>query len=136
MVDEQKIRESFGRQGLMSTLGAKLVTVSEGSVTIECARHAGLTQQHGFFHAGVLTSLADSACGYAAFTLMPPGNDVLTVEFKINLLKPADTNKVIAVGTVIQAGKTLTVCEGHVYDESGSKLLARMTATMIARTPG
>ena len=131
-MDENSIRNSFRKQGLMTTLGAKLVAIEQGKVIIECLFNEGLSQQHGFFHAGVLTSIADSACGYAALTVMPPGKDVLSVEFKINLLKPANTSKIIATGTVLQSGKTLTICEGNVFDETQTKLIARMTATMIA----
>lgn len=116
----------------MTTLGATLVSVEPGKVTIECALNAGLTQQNGYFHAGVLTSIVDSACGYAALTMMPEEKEVLSVEFKINFLKPANTSRIIAIGSVLQSGKTLTVCEGHVYDETKTKLLAKMTATMIA----
>jgi uncharacterized protein (TIGR00369 family) len=131
-MDENKIRLSFSKQGLMKTLDAKLISVEEGKVRIECSLNEGLTQQHGFFHAGVLTSIVDSACGYAAWTVMPEGKDVLTVEFKVNFLKPADTPKIIAIGTVLQSGKNLTVCEGSVYDETNTKLLAKMQATMVA----
>jgi uncharacterized protein (TIGR00369 family) len=116
----------------MTTLGARLTNIEPGKVTIECSLHEGLTQQHGFFHAGVLTSIVDSACGYAALTLMPEDKEVLSVEFKINFLKPANTSKIIATGTVLQSGNKLTVCEGHVYDETKTRLLAKMTATMIA----
>lgn len=116
----------------MTTLGAELVAVESGKVTIECAWREGLTQQHGFFHAGAITSIVDSACGYAALTLMSPENEVLAVELKINFLKPANTLKIIATGTVIQSGKRITVCEGNVYDETGTKLLAKVLATMMA----
>ena len=117
----------------MITLGAKLVSVEQGGVVIECPWSEGLTQQHGFFHAGVLTTIADSACGYAALTMMPEGREVLTVEFKVNFLRPANTHKIIARGSVVHSGKTLTVCNGEVFDETGSKLLAKMTATMITK---
>ncbi|MBK7939669.1 MAG: PaaI family thioesterase [Lewinellaceae bacterium] len=80
--------------------------------------------------------MADSACGYAALTMMPDDMDVLSVEFKVNLLKPAQTSKLIAIGKVLQSGKTLTICEGYVYDESQTKLIAKMTATMIAIIKG
>lgn len=126
-----KIESSFAKQGLMNTLGATLDKVESGVVQISCAFNEGLSQQHNYFHAGVLTSIVDSACGYAALTLAPEGKEVLSVEFKINLLRPANTSKIIAIGKVIHAGKTLTVCEGSVYDETGVKLIARMTATMI-----
>ena len=128
----ERIKESFGKQGLMQTLNARLSEVEKGRVKITCDFSKALTQQHGFFHAGVLTSIVDSACGYAALTLMPVDKEVLSVEFKINFLKPANTSKLIATGTVLQSGKTLTVCEGHVFDETETKLLAKMTATMMA----
>ena len=128
----ERIKESFDKQGLMHTLNARLLEVEKGQVRIACDFSEGLSQQHGYFHAGVLTSIVDSACGYAALTLMPPDKEVLSVEFKINFLKPANTSKLIAKGKVLQSGKSLTICEGHVYDETENKLLAKMTATMIA----
>ena len=131
MFFHQKILDSFSRQGLMQTLGACVVGIEAGKVILECPFSERLSQQHGFFHAGVLTSLADSACGYAALSVMPETADVLSGEFKINLLKPAKTEKTIATGTVLQAGKTLVVCEATVTDASGEKLLAKMTATMF-----
>ena len=134
MTIENKIRTSFQLQGIMTTLGAKLISVEPGKVIIECPWHEGLTQQHGYFHAGVLTTIVDSACGYAALTMMPEDKEVLSVEFKINFLNPANTSRLIATGTVLQAGKTLTICEGVVYDDTNTKLLAKMTATMMAIT--
>lgn len=127
----EKIKQSFDQQGLMKTLKAELVSVENGEVKISCTFSEALTQQHGFFHAGVATSIVDSACGYAALTMMPEDKEVLTVEFKVNFMKPAKTDKLIAVGKVLQSGKTLTVCEGYVYDSSGEKLISKMTATMI-----
>lgn len=129
----ERIKQSFEKQGLMGTLNAQLVGVEKGMVKITCEYSKNLTQQHGFFHAGVATSIADSACGYAALTMMAEDMDVLSIEFKINFLKPAQTAKLIAIGKVLQSGKTLTV-EGYVYDESETKLLAKMTATMISIT--
>ncbi len=126
-----KIESSFNKQGLMHTLNATLDRVESGTVQISCQYHEGLSQQHHFFHAGVMTSIVDSACGYAALTLSSDDKEVLSVEFKINFLKPAHTPKVIAIGKVLQSGKTLTICEGSVYDETETILLARMTATMI-----
>ncbi|MDN5284632.1 MAG: PaaI family thioesterase [Mucilaginibacter sp.] len=128
----ERIKQSFNNQGLMHTLNAQLVEVKKGQVKISCEFSDALTQQHGFFHAGVATSIADSACGYAALTMMPENVEVLTVEFKVNFLKPAQTSKLIAIGKVLQAGKTLTVCEGNVYDSNEEKLIARMIATMIS----
>jgi uncharacterized protein (TIGR00369 family) len=128
----ERINQSFDRQGLMRTLNAHLVSVEKGQVKISCEFSEALTQQHGFFHAGVATSLVDTACGYAALTMMPEHVEVLTVEFKVNFLKPAKTPKLITMGRVIQSGKTLTVCEGYVFDQHEDKLIAKMTATMIA----
>ena len=128
----ERIRESFDRQGFMRTLGAVLESVEPGTVTITCGFAEGLTQQHGLLHGGVVASLVDVACGYAALSVMPADREVLTVEFKINFLKPAQTERVIAVGQVVQAGRTLTVCEGSVFDATRTRLLARMTTTMMA----
>jgi uncharacterized protein (TIGR00369 family) len=125
------IEASFNKQGLMRTLNASLDKVESGLVQISSRFNEGLSQQHNFFHAGVITGIVDSACGYAALTLAPVDKEVLTVEFKVNFLKPAATAKIIAIGKVIQSGKTLTVCEGNVYDETGEKLIARMTATIM-----
>ena len=128
----ERIKQSFEKQGLMQTLGARLTEVEKGQVKITCEFSEALTEQNGFFHAGVATSIVDSACGYAALTMMPENVEVLTIEFKVNFLKPAQTPKLIAIGKVLQSGKTLTVCEGYVYDSNEDKLIARMTATMIA----
>lgn len=128
----EKIKQSFDRQGIMRTLNAQLAAVSKGEVKITCDFSEGLTQQHGFIHAGVATTLVDSACGYAALTLMPEHTEVLTVEFKVNFLKPAKTDQLITIGKVLQAGKRLTICEGYVYDSKEEVLIAKMTATMIA----
>ena len=129
----QRIQSSFEKQGFMGTLGARLQTVSLGKVIITCPFKKGLTQQHGFFHAGVLTSIVDSACGYAALTTMPEGKEVLSVEFKINMMRPAQSSQIIATGQVLKSGRTLTICEGVVTDETGEKVFAKMMATMISR---
>jgi len=133
MTDEliNRIKSSFTKQGLMKTLNASLIKVESGLVQINSDFNESLSQQNNFFHAGVISGIADSACGYAALTLAPKDKDVLTVEFKINLMKPSNTTRIIAIGKVIQAGKTLTICEGNVFDASGQKLLARMTATIM-----
>lgn len=128
----ERIRESFGRQGFMRTIGAVLESVESGTVTITCGFDEGLTQQHGLLHGGVVASLVDVACGYAALSVMPEEREVLTVEFKVHFLKPAQTDRLIAVGQVVQAGRTLTVCEGSVFDATRTRVLARMTATMMA----
>lgn len=131
MTDFKKTEESFNRQGLMKTLGATLESVEQGRVTITVPFQASLTQQNGCFHAGVMTSILDSACGYAALTAVAEDNEVLTVEFKINFLKPAMASQLIAIGQVIQSGKRLVICEGTVYDETKEKVLAKMIATII-----
>ena len=128
----ERIRHSFDRQGFMRTVGATLESVEPGTVTIACGFDAGLTQQHGLLHGGLLATLVDVACGYAALSVLPADREVLTVEFKINFLKPAKTDRVIAVGQVVQAGRTLTVCEGTAVDSTRTRILARMTATMMA----
>jgi uncharacterized protein (TIGR00369 family) len=127
-----RIRQSFDRQGFMRMLGATLESVESGTVTISCGFDERLTQQHGLLHGGLLASLADVACGYAALSMMPAEREVLTVEFKINFLKPAKTERIVAVGQVVQAGRTLTVCEGTVFDATRERVLARMAATMMA----
>jgi uncharacterized protein (TIGR00369 family) len=101
-------------------------------VTITCGFGDGLTQQHGLWHGGVVASLVDVACGYAALSMMPADREVLTVEFKVHFLKPAKTGRLIAVGQVVQAGRTLTVCEGSAFDATRTRVLAKMTATMMA----
>src|SRR4026208_1088661 len=128
----ERVRHSFEKQGLMRTLGAALQSVESGKVTITCAANERLTQQHGLVHGGVVATLADVACGYAALTMMPDDREVLTVEFKGHFLKPARTDRLICVGQVVQSGRTLTVCDGSVFDGTGSVLLAKMTATMMA----
>lgn len=133
---ERTVRESFARQQFMHTLGAKLLRVEPGAVDIELVFDPALTQQNGFMHAGTITSIADSACGYAALSLMPAGTEVLSVEFKINLMAPARSEKFLAQGRVLKAGRTLTICQGEVYgiDAGEHGLIATMLATMISRT--
>lgn len=109
-----RVRDSFDRQGIMQLLGAAMTRIEPGLTTIELPYRADLTQQHGYFHAGVVATIADSAGGYAAYTLMPAGSSVLTVEYKINLLAPADGEHLVATGRVIRSGRTLTVCEVEV----------------------
>lgn len=132
----ERIKQNFDRQGLMKTLNAELTSVEKGQVKISCGFSEALTQQHGYFHAGVTTSIVDSACGYAALTLLTDNIEVLTIEFKVNFLKPAKTKKLVAIGKVLQSGKTLTVCDGFVFDETESKLIAKMTATIISIPAG
>jgi uncharacterized protein (TIGR00369 family) len=120
-----------GDIGYCLGLGPKSATPA-WNVTITCGFEERLTQQHGLLHGGLLATLVDVACGYAALSVMPADREVLTVEFKIHFLKPAKTERVFAVGQVVQAGWTLTVCEGSVLDATRARVLARMTATMMA----
>ena len=106
----EQVRQSFARQAFMAHIGAELVAVSPGRCEIGLAHRPELTQQHGYFHAGVVSAIADTAGGYAAFSLMPAGASVLTVEFKINLVAPADGELLVARGQVLKPGRTLTVC--------------------------
>lgn len=131
---EERVRESFNRQTLMKTIGAGLLHVAPGEVAIELPFHAGLTQQHGYLHAGIVTAIADTACGYAAYTLMPEDADVLSVEYKINLLSPARGERFVARALVKRAGRNLSVCEAEVFaiNEDKEKLVAAMLATMMA----
>ena len=131
---ETRIRSSFERQGVMKTIGAHLAQVSPGEVHIELPWSKAVTQQHGFVHAGILSTIADNACGYAAYTLMPAGSEVLGVENKINFLAPAKGERFIAIGKVIKAGRTLAVCSGEVwaYNNGEKTLVAVMQTTMMA----
>ncbi|MDA0998570.1 MAG: PaaI family thioesterase [Proteobacteria bacterium] len=115
------VRSSFAKQGLMRTLGAELADIRPGFVAIRLPFNPGLTQQHGFFHAGGLASIVDSAGGYAAFSLFGDGDGVLTVEFKLNLMAPADGDYLIARGQVIRPGRTLTVTTGEVIAVKGGQ---------------
>ena len=130
---EQRIRSSFSKQGLMTTLGATLTKVAPGCVEIELRPSPEISQQHGFVHAGAVSSIADSAAGYAALSLMPADSGVLTTEFKINLLSPAVGDRIIARGKVVKAGRTLTLAQTDVVAESGGKekLIAFLTATVM-----
>lgn len=130
---EQRVRASFGRQRVMETIGATLSRIAPGEVEITLPFRDDLTQQHGFLHAGIVTTIVDSACGYAALSLMPAGVGVLTIEYKVNLLAPASGSHLIARGRVTRPGRTITVCAGDVYAyESGrEQLVATMLATMM-----
>lgn len=135
---EQRVRESFFQQGLLKTINAELTLLEPGQVHITTLYDERFTQQDGFLHAGIVTSLVDSACGYAAYSLMPLYSRVLSVEFKVNLLNPAKGEIFRAEGRVIKPGKTLTVCEGKLFalsDGDQEKLVAAMQATMIC-VPG
>lgn len=131
---EARVRESFARQAAMRTLGATLAVVKPGQVEITLPWSEPLTQQHGFLHAGMVATALDSACGYAGFSLMASDAAVLTIEFKINLLAPAQGQSFRMVGTVVKPGRTVTVCEGHAYaiDGGREKLVATMGCTLMA----
>jgi len=128
-----RVSESFAKQGLMTTLGARLTRVEPGEVEIEMPIGPSVSQQHGFAHAGAVASIADSACGYAAFSLMPQDTGVLAVEFKINLLAPGAGDKLIARAKVIRAGRTLSICQAEVsaVNEDEERVVALMTATIM-----
>ncbi|GGS87019.1 PaaI family thioesterase [Streptomyces violaceus] len=134
---EARVRESFGRQGLMTHLGARITRIAPGRVHIELPGRPEVTQQHGYFHAGATSAIADSAGGYAAFTQFPEGTDVLTVEYKINLLAPAVGDHLEAVGTVLKAGRTLTVCRLEVLGVRDGRrgLVASGQQTLIRVNP-
>jgi uncharacterized protein (TIGR00369 family) len=129
-----RVRVSFARQRIMETIGAELTRVEPGQVEITLPYQADLTQQHGFIHAGIVATILDSACGYAAFSLMPADVAVLTVEYKINLLRPAQGERLIARARVVKAGKTLTVCAGDVVAQTGESeaVVASMMGTLMA----
>jgi len=130
---ESRIRASFGRQAVMSTIGARLTAIRPGEARIELPFSPAVTQQHGYLHAGIVGTIADSACGYAAYTLMPAGSEVLTVEYKINFLSPAQGQTFTAIGTVVKPGRTVTACSGEVWAQTDDerKLVAVLQATMI-----
>jgi uncharacterized protein (TIGR00369 family) len=130
---ERKVRESFGRQRAMATLGARLVRVAPGEVEVALPFREDLTQQHGFLHGGIVTAVVDSACGYAALSLMPAGTAVLTVEFKVNLVSPARGERFLARGRVVRPGRTLMVCAGEMIVEGPEPepVVALMQATMM-----
>ena len=132
---EAKVRESFSRQGHMTTLGVALEFVAPGEVHLSLPFSARFCQQNGLMHAGAIASVADSANGYAAYTLAPPGTDVLAVEFKINLLAPARAESFLACGRVLRAGRRLTVCQADVFTVGSNErtLVAVMLSTIIVR---
>jgi uncharacterized protein (TIGR00369 family) len=129
----EKVRESFARQPVMAFIGAELLKIEAGEVDIGLPYRKDLTQQNGFLHAGITAAIVDSACGYAAFSLMPAGSDVLTAEFKINLLSPALGDYFLAEGRILKAGKTLTVARGDVFTvrQDEKKLIATLLSTIV-----
>ena len=131
----QRVRDSFNRQRAMSLIGAQLTRVEAGIIEILLPYRDDLTQQHGFVHAGIVTAIADTACGYAAYTLMPATAEVLSVEFKVNLLRPASGESLTARAEVVKPGRTITVVRADVTGrkEDQQTLIATMLATMIRR---
>ena len=134
---DQRVRTSFDHQSLNHTIGARLTKVAAGDVEIEVPFREGLGQQHGFMHGGIVSAIVDSAGGYAALSLTPPGSEVLTVEFKINFVAPAKGERIVARGRVTKPGRTLTVCAGDVFavDRGEERLVATMLQTMMTVTP-
>jgi len=131
---EEEIKRSFAKQTIMGLIGAELTRVEPGIVEITLPYRADLAQQHGYLHAGIVTTIADSACGYAAYSLMPPKSEVLSVEFKVNLLRPAKGEMFLASAEVVKSGKTLTVVRADVFgfDQTEQRtLIATMLGTMI-----
>jgi uncharacterized protein (TIGR00369 family) len=130
---DKRCRESFARQQAMATIGASVLSVAPGEVELVMPFSDKLTQQHGFIHAGIVTMLVDTACGFAALSLMPEDAAVLTTEFKVNLLSPAKGERFIARGKVVRPGKKLMVCLGEVFAEENGKRkqVALMTASMM-----
>jgi len=134
---EERVRASFERQNAMRTLGAELTVVRPGTIEIEMPFSESLTQQHGFLHAGVISTALDSACGYAAFSLMPADATVLTIEFKVNLLAPGKGERFLFRGSVTKPGRTIIVADGQAYAvaaDGEAKLIATMTGTMMTVT--
>ncbi|MFE5482273.1 PaaI family thioesterase [Streptomyces sp. NPDC056527] len=131
---QKRIQASFDRQGLMAHLGARITHIGPGRVHIVLPSRPEVTQQHGYFHAGATSAVADTAGGYAAYTLFPEDSEVLTVEYKINLLAPATGDHLEAVGTVLKSGRTLTVCQLEVFgvqEDGARKLVANGQQTLI-----
>jgi uncharacterized protein (TIGR00369 family) len=133
----QRVVESFGRQRAMSTLGITISRLVAGEIELAMPYDEAFTQQHGFVHAGIITTALDSACGYAAFSLMPVEADVLTVEFKTNLLAPARGGRFVFRARVVRPGRTLTFCEASAFaiEAGAEKLVATMSATLMAMMP-
>jgi len=130
---EARVRDSFARQTVMQTIGASLARVAPGEVEIRLPTRADLCQQHGFIHAGIVATIADSAAGYAAFSLFPAEASVLTSEFKLHLLAPAEGELLIARGRVLKPGRTLTIAETEVVAVKGGreKLCAKLIGTLV-----
>ncbi len=133
-----RVRASFDRQAMMTTLGVEVTAVEPGRVEMSLRHDDRFTQQHGFLHAGVVASVLDTACGYAAYSVMPPDASVLTATFTINLLAPAAGERFAITGEVVRAGRTLVVCRGEAFADDGQRPFAVMQATMttVVGRPG
>jgi uncharacterized protein (TIGR00369 family) len=129
---EARVRASLARQGMMATLGVELIAIERGRVQMALRHDDRLTQQHGFLHAGAVAAVLDSACGYAAYSVMPPEASVLTVTYTINLLAPAAGLRFTMTGQVVRAGRTLVVCRGEAFADGTDRPFAAMQATMTA----
>jgi len=127
-----RVRDSLERQGMMATLGVELIAIERGRVEMALRHDDRFTQQHGFMHAGAVASVLDSACGYAAYSVMPPDAEVLTVTYTINLLAPAAGQRFAVTGQVVRAGRTLVVCRGEAFADGADRPFAAMQATMTA----
>ncbi|UJW75743.1 PaaI family thioesterase [Rhizobium sp. SL42] len=130
---DTRIRESFARQGAMETLGAELTRISQGVVEIELPFDQKLTQQHGFLHAGVISAALDTACSYAAYTVIEPDASLLTIEFKVNLMSPGRGDRFLFRGEITKPGSNIIVADGRGYalTDGPAKLIASMTSTMM-----
>jgi uncharacterized protein (TIGR00369 family) len=131
---QAKVKKSFADQAVMKTIGATIEAIGAGEIEIEFPYQSSLTQQNGFIHAGIVSTVLDSACGYAAFSLMPEDASVLTIEFKVNLLSPAKGDRFRGYGKVKKAGRTISVAEAELYafSDQGKKLVATMVGTLMA----
>ena len=127
-----RVRNSLKRQGMMATLGVELTAIERGRVEMTLRYDERFTQQHGVMHAGAVASVLDSACGYAAYSVMPPEAEVLTVTYTINLLAPAAGQRFAVTGQVVRAGRTLVVCRGEAFTDGAERPFAAMQATMTA----
>ena len=130
---ESRVRSSFEQQGIMKTIGATLTRVTPGEVHIDLPFSQAVTQQHGYIHAGIITTVVDTACGYSANTLMPAHSEVLTIEYKVNFLAPAKGEKIVGIGKVVRASRSITVCSGEVwaFHNGQEQLVAVMQTTMM-----
>jgi uncharacterized protein (TIGR00369 family) len=133
---ENRVKDSFAKQGAMALIGAQLMRVIPGEIEIHLPFKSEHSQQHGFLHAGILTTALDSACGYATYTLFPADTGILTIEFKVNLLAPGDGELFRMIGKVRKAGRTISLAEGEAYavKNGKEKLIATMTATTMTIT--